>query len=79
MKKILLLLIALSAFTLSAGATKIYVCGEKITGTKNFSAGGGAVRLLTATKMAMASSPAPMSLLCITCCWELINHKHYFC
>ena len=43
MKKILLLLMAIAIVTLSASATKIYVCGTKITGSTSFSAGGGTV------------------------------------
>ncbi len=43
MKKILLFLMAIAMVTLSSSATKIYVCGTKITGTTSFSAGGGTV------------------------------------
>ena len=41
--KILLVLMAIALMTMSASATKIYVCGTKITGTTSFSAGGGTV------------------------------------
>ena len=57
MKKILLLMMAIAIVTLSASATKIYVCGTKITGTTSFSAAGGTVsyndntRVLTITNV----------------------------
>ena len=57
MKKILLLMMAIAIVTLSGGATKIYVCGTKITGTTSFSAAGGTVsyddntRVLTITNV----------------------------
>ncbi len=41
--KILLVLMAIALMTMSASATKIYVCGTKITGTTSFNAGGGVV------------------------------------
>ena len=34
---------AIAMVAVSASATKIYVCGQKITGTTSFSAGGGTV------------------------------------
>ena len=44
MKKILLSLMAVAMVSMSASAaTKIYVCGTKITGSTSFSAGGGTV------------------------------------
>ena len=43
MKKILLLMMAIAMVAMSASATKIYVCGTKITGTTSFQAGGGTV------------------------------------
>lgn len=43
MKKILLLMMAAAMVAISSSATKIYVCGTKITGTTSFSAGGGTV------------------------------------
>ncbi len=43
MKKFLLLLLFIAIVTVSASATKIYVCGTKITGTTSFNAGGGTV------------------------------------
>ena len=43
MKKALLLMMAIATVAMSASATKIYVCGTKITGTTSFSAGGGTV------------------------------------
>ena len=43
MKKILLLMMAVAMVAVSASATKIYVCGTKITGSTSFSAGGGTV------------------------------------
>ena len=43
MKKYLLLMMAIATVALSSSATKIYVCGTKITGTTSFSAGGGTV------------------------------------
>lgn len=43
MKKFLLLLLFIAIVTVSGGATKIYVCGTKITGTTSFSAAGGTV------------------------------------
>ena len=43
MKKFLLLLMAIAMVAMSGGATKIYVCGTKITGTTSFNAGGGTV------------------------------------
>ena len=43
MKKILLLMMAIAMVAVSASATKIYVCGTKITGSTSFSAGGGTV------------------------------------
>ncbi len=43
MKKILLLMMAVAMVAVSASATKIYVCGTKITGTTSFSAAGGTV------------------------------------
>ena len=41
MKKSLLLMMVIAMVAMSASATKIYVCGTKITGTTSFSAGGG--------------------------------------
>ena len=43
MKKSLLLMMVIAMVAMSASATKIYVCGTKITGTTSFSAGGGTV------------------------------------
>ena len=43
MKKVLLLLMTIAMVAMSASATKIYVCGTKITGTTSFNAGGGTV------------------------------------
>lgn len=43
MKKVLLLLMTIAMAAMSASATKIYVCGTKITGTTSFSAAGGTV------------------------------------
>ena len=43
MKKVLLLLMTIAMVAVSASATKIYVCGTKITGTTSFNAGGGTV------------------------------------
>lgn len=43
MKKVLLLLMTIAMVAMSASATKIYVCGTKITGTTSFSAAGGTV------------------------------------
>ncbi len=43
MKRTLLLMMAIAMAAMSASATKIYVCGTKITGSTSFSAGGGTV------------------------------------
>ena len=44
MKKVLLLMMSIATVALSSSAaTKIYVCGTKITGSTSFSAGGGTV------------------------------------
>ena len=43
MKKIILLIMTIATMAMSASATKIYVCGTKITGSTSFSAGGGTV------------------------------------
>lgn len=54
-KRFLILLMAVTVVALSSTATKIYVCGTKITGTTSFQAGGGTVsyndntRVLTIT------------------------------
>ena len=62
MKKILLSLMAVAMVAFSANATKIYVCGTKITGTTSFSAGGGTVsyndntRTLTITDVIYSKS-----------------------
>ncbi len=49
MKKILFLMIA-AMMVLSSSATKIYVCGQKITGTTSFSAAGGTVSYDNSTR-----------------------------
>lgn len=43
MKKVSLLLMAVATIAMSASATKIYVCGTKITGTTSFNTSGGTV------------------------------------
>ena len=43
MKKLILFLITFTTVALASSATKIYVCGEKITGTTSFSVGNGTV------------------------------------
>ena len=50
MKKIILLLLAVATVAISASATKIYVCGTKITGTTSFSAAGGTVSYDNSTR-----------------------------
>ncbi len=57
MRKYLLLMMAIATVALSSSATKIYVCGTKITGSTNFSTSGGTVsyddntRVLTITNV----------------------------
>ncbi len=55
MKKFLLLMAAGLA-CLTAGATKIYVCGTKITGTTSFTAGGGTVSYDNSTRVLTISN-----------------------
>ncbi|MBO4722645.1 MAG: leucine-rich repeat domain-containing protein, partial [Muribaculaceae bacterium] len=51
MKKVLLLMMAVATLALSSSAaTKIYVCGTKITGTTSFNAGGGTVSYDNSTR-----------------------------
>ena len=50
MKKIILLLLVVAMVAMSASATKIYVCGQKITGTTSFSAAGGTVSYDNSTR-----------------------------
>jgi Leucine-rich repeat (LRR) protein len=50
MKKGLLSLIAIATVALSSNATKIYVCGVKITESTSFSAGGGTVSYDNSTR-----------------------------
>ena len=50
MKKALLLLMVIAMVAVSASATKIYVCGTKITGTTNFTTSGGSVNYNESTR-----------------------------
>ena len=50
MKNFILLIMTIATMAMSASATKIYVCGQKITGTTSFSAAGGTVSYDNSTR-----------------------------